>query len=437
MCSIGVTNIKRSILDSNNFSQYRGPDYTNVVEANGVQFMHNLLHLTGQKTPQPFIKDNVYVVFNGEIYNYLEFGNYKTDGECLINLYQLHGDEFTKLLDGEFALCLIDFNLEKILISNDTFSCKPLWYSFKNSQFCIGSYESQLTMLGFDRNTKLYANKTKVFNLKTLDKVNEFDNFKFDLNQHKTNFNDWCRAFTNSIEKRIRGIQYGVYLGLSSGYDSGAIACELLKQNVSFKSYTIAGPENQSIINSRVNLIPSHEIIYLTKDEYDTTKQYILRNCENFSYNDKFLNYNIKGDKASVGLAFICNKAKKENYRIYLSGQGADEIISDYGFNGNKIYGHSSFGGRFPSKLDGFFPWHSFYDGTQIQYLNKEEYIAGHYGIETRYPFLDKFLVQEFLWLTSDLKNSRYKSVLSYYLRSNNFPFAEEKIGFNVLKGLK
>ena len=162
-----------------------------------------------------------------------------------------------------------------------------------------------------------------------------------------------------------------------------------------------------------------------------------MRTCENFSYNDKFLNYNIKGDKASFGLAYICNKAKNENYRIYLSGQGADEIISDYGFNGNKIYGHSSFGGRFPNKLDGFFPWHSFYDGTQIQYLNKEEYIAGHYGIETRYPFLDKFLVQEFLWLSSDLKNSKYKSALNHYLTINNFPFAQEKIGFNTLKGLR
>ena len=72
-----------------------------------------------------------------------------------------------------------------------------------------------------------------------------------------------------------------------------------------------------------------------------------------------------------------------------------------------------------------------------IQYLNKEEYIAGHYGIETRYPFLDKYLVQEVVWLDSKLKNSKYKSALHEYLSKNNFPFAEEKIGFNTLKGLR
>ena len=122
MCSIGITNITTSILQSNHFSKKRGPDSTNVTTINGIQFLHNLLHLTGEKTTQPFIEDNIVAVFNGEIYNYLDFGSYKTDGECLIDLYKKHGPEFTKLLDGEFALCLIDFSEDIILIS--TFSIR-------------------------------------------------------------------------------------------------------------------------------------------------------------------------------------------------------------------------------------------------------------------------------------------------------------------------
>ena len=91
MCSIGVTNIETSILNSNQYSQKRGPDNTNITTINKIQFLHNLLHLTGEKTIQPFIQDNIVAVFNGEIYNYLQFGNYKTDGECLIDLYKKHG----------------------------------------------------------------------------------------------------------------------------------------------------------------------------------------------------------------------------------------------------------------------------------------------------------------------------------------------------------
>jgi len=433
MCSIGVTNINQSLLDSNQFSQKRGPDNTNISIYNNIQFLHNLLHLTGKKTLQPFIKDNIVAVFNGEIYNYLDLGNYNTDGECLIDLYQKHGDEFTKLLDGEFAICLIDFNQNIILLSTDTFACKPLWYEFKDKNFCIGSYNSQLTQLGFNQGQKLYANKTKVFNLTTHELVKEFENFVFDLKQHKTYYHDWIKSFENSIYKRTKNTQYGIYLGLSSGYDSGAIACELLNQSLEFKSYTIVGPENKKIIDKRINIIPNHEVISLTRREYDNIKQYIDKECENFIYKG----YDIKKDKASIGLASICSRAKQENRRIYLSGQGADEIISDYGFGGNKIYNHSQFGGLFPNNLEEFWPWDSFWDGTQIKYLNKEEYIAGHYGIETRYPFLDKYLVQEFLWLHPELKNNKYKSCLDEYLTVKKFPFAKEKIGFNTLKNLQ
>jgi len=393
--------------------------------------------LTGNKTTQPFKKGDVVAVFNGEIYNYLDFGTYSTDGEILIDLYNEYGPEFIRQLDGEFAICLVDFSKDLVLISADTFACKPLWYEFKDGKFCVGSYNSQLTQLGFNSGRKLFANTTNVYNLKTSNLVQQFHNTEFDIKQYKNTYDDWITTYENSIRKRTSNAQYGIYLGLSSGYDSGAITCELLNQNVDFKSYTIAGPENGRIIQQRIDKIPNHEVIHLTQNEYDSSRTRLATECEDFVYQDKFRKYSIKGDKASYGLAAICKRATKEGYRIYLSGQGADEIISDYGHNGRKIYNHSSFGGKFPEDLNGFWPWHSFYDGTQIKYLNKEEYIAGHYGIETRYPFLDKQLVQEFLWLSAKLKNKKYKSVLHEYLTRNGFPFAEEKIGFNVLKNIK
>jgi hypothetical protein len=59
--------------------------------------------------------------------------------------------------------------------------------------------------------------------------------------------------------------------------------------------------------------------------------------------------------------------------------------------------------------------------------------VAGSHSIETRYPFLDKDVVQEFLWLTPELKNKTYKAPIYEYLKRNNFPFAEgKKIGLRV-----
>ena len=143
-----------------------------------------------------------------------------------------------------------------------------------------------------------------------------------------------------------------------------------------------------------------------------------------------------KNDKASIGLSEICKKAKKDNYKIMLSGQGPDEIYSDYGVNGEKYNSNSTFGGIFPKNLSEIFPWPNFFKNTMELYLMKEEMVAGSYGIETRYPFLDKDLIQEFLWLSSDLKNSNYKAPITKFLEKNKYPFHNKKIGFNIYENI-
>ena len=224
-----------------------------------------------------------------------------------------------------------------------------------------------------------------------------------------------------------------MFVGMSSGYDSGAIACELHRQGVPFKAYSIDNNENDTVLTERLSRLSATERFKMTAQEFDQWYSELLNNCEDFAYDDGVLDYDIKRDQASMGLAAICSRARQEGRRIYFSGQGADEIISDYGWQGRKIFKHSGFGGLFPDRLEGFWPWHSFWDGTQIQYLNKEEYVAGHFGIETRYPFLDRDLVQEFLWLKSDLKNLNYKSALHEYLTRRLWPFSTgEKLGFHV-----
>jgi asparagine synthetase B (glutamine-hydrolysing) len=131
-------------------------------------------------------------------------------------------------------------------------------------------------------------------------------------------------------------------------------------------------------------------------------------------------------------MGHICSRGKKEGQLIYLSGSGADEIFSDYGFNGIKHVRHSTIGGNFPDDLDSVFPWKNFFGNTQRAYLMKEEYVSGSFGIEGRYPFLDKQVVQEFLWLKPELKNQNYKSVLHWYLMKESYPFDhQQKVGFN------
>jgi asparagine synthetase B (glutamine-hydrolysing) len=433
MCGFGVTNLSR-LADVNKSCQRRGPDMTTVETRHGITFLHNLLHITGDVRPQPMEHGDVVCVFNGEIYNYQDFGSYVSDGECILPIYVQHGVDFARHLDGEFAVCIVDFGRRRIVMATDTFACKPLWYSMQPGAWCVASYQSQIQGLGLTHARKLAANTTVVFDLDTLTQTQQVTNHEFDLRQHRTSFDAWVEAFEHSINKRTKNTQHGMFVGMSSGYDSGAIACELDRQAVPFKAYSIVNNENMTVLSERLTRLLHTEAYEMTAKDVEQSQQ-DLKSCEDFVYDDGFRRYDIKQDQASLGLASICRRARQEQRRVYFSGQGADEIISDYGFAGRKIFKHSGFGGMFPESLQGFFPWHSFWDGTQIQYLNKEEYVAGHYGIETRYPFLDRDLVQEFLWLTAGLKNSRYKSCLDHYLQSRQWPYHQgEKLGFHVAK---
>lgn len=441
MCSFIFTN--KEIVDveyANYYNKFRGPDNTNITKINGYTFLHNLLSITGNFTIQPFVDGDIVCLYNGEIYNYQEFGSYNSDGECLIPLYKKEGFDFIKKLDGEFAITLVDFNKNIVIISTDTFKTKPIFYTLTNG-IGTSSYSEPLKRLGHGNVLKMEPNTTLIISLDTLEILEKRTVHDFDIsNQNKDNYEDWVKAFKSSIEKRVKGVREKIFIGLSGGYDSGAICCELLNQNVSFKSYTVVGTENGNILNKRFSLLKGNEQQSLTKNpgEINPAYDYIRNNTEPFKfvtysnssdYNEFWLS--LIDDNGAKHLSHVCSYAIRDGKKILLSGQGADEIFSDYGFGGVKKYNHSNFGGLFPQDLNTIFPWPSFFNSSMESYLAKEEYVAGSYGIESRYPFLDLQVIQEFLWLKPELKNLHYKSVLYYYLTKNNFPFTEnEKIGF-------
>tara|TARA_R110000823_G_C15928403_1_gene499278 strand:- start:484 stop:1824 length:1341 start_codon:yes stop_codon:yes gene_type:complete len=446
MCSILCTSKDvKDFDDVNYYLQFRGPDETSIVkdEVNNFTFLHNLLSMTGEITSQPFQKDDIICLYNGEIYNYKDFGDYKSDGYCLIDLYKQYGVDFVKKLDGEFAILLLDFSKDLMVIATDPFKTKPMFYSNANGHFGCSTYRTALDKIGHKDVRKAKPNNAMIFRISDSELIDEFTVFDFDLNQHKDNFDDWNITFENSIRKRAFNTDKKIFMGLSSGYDSGAICSELIKQNIKFKAYTVNGvTEDEQILKRRHFLIEKSKNgkianLYKSDEIREIHRNFIREHSEDFKWTIDTSASNYKerwslcDDRGAAWISLICSDAIKEDRKIYLSGQGADEIFSDYGFAGMRFAQHSNFGGIFPKDLSKIFPWNSFYYSSQESYIAKEEYTSGIYGIETRYPFLDKSVVQEFLWLTSELKNSQYKSVIDNYFVENNFPFSRgSKVGF-------
>lgn len=385
---------------NNEYIKYRG-DIENTVQTNGMTFTHTLLPVTGELTMQPFVERNIVCLMNGEIYNH-EFE--KSDGENIIPLYKKHGLLFPNQLDGEFAVALYDFDKDMVLFVTDRFATKPLWVSGIE----CASYQSGVGGREIEPNTVLAL---QISNEKELFRYNYH---KWDFKQFKDSYDDWITAFERAIKKRATD---RCFVGLSSGYDSGAISKELSKQGVDFKAFSIYNNENEQVINERAKYCYEFEPVEVQLHSD------LLTNVEDIKY-QKAGEGSVKKDIASLGLASICKRAKREGRKVYLSGQGADEIIGDY-----KLYpNQSNFKGVFPDKLK---QWENFTDGLQRDYIHKEEHVGGAYGIETRYPFLDTDVVQEFLWLSPELKNATYKAPIDEYLTRNHVPYDKgSKRGF-------
>ena len=454
----------------------RGPDKTNILEYNGYVFIHNILYFSGEITYQPLqdLENDLILCFNGEIYNYKQFGDYKSDTEMILEQYKKNKTDFIKELDGEFTFIIFDFRKNIIIQAGDIFGTKPQWYNVSDDGILISSFRSSICQcldlddefddrkinqpltdnckILYKNIERIRPNKFIVRDLISYQIISENTVYQFDLTQKKDNFDDWCLAFDNAISKRVinnNSEKNKLGLCLSSGYDSGAISCSLNKINADYVAYSMKCQENMSILKQRLDNVEKKYFYDISQDLYQEFKGHYQKNMEGtsiaqYSKPGKLISYyNVIGDWAGVGLFFIFTQSKSDNVKIFLSGQGADEIFSDYGWRGKPIKDMnsaninpkipSSFFGDFPEDLEAIFPWPNFFEGLNESFIAKEEYTASLFGIETRYPFLDKMVVQEFLWLSKELKNKYYKAPLFYYLSKNKYPFEpNEKMGFKT-----
>jgi Asparagine synthase (glutamine-hydrolyzing) len=392
------------------FIRRRGQDFYNACSRNGLKFEHFLLQVTGQTTLQPFVDGDVIALYNGEIYN-LPFS--RSDGENIIPAYREFGPLFAHELDGEFAIALYDFAEDLALFVTDRFATKPLW---RNGIEC-SSYQSGVG------GHKVLANTVEAAWISSGEELEPVHYHAWDWRQRVEHYDGCLEAFVSAVDKRYKP---RCFIGLSSGYDSGAIACAL--RGTDFKAFTVLASESRRVVDERVTMLDAVDVI----DGFNIPEQerHLRENAEEFNYRIRYDNglgeTSYKSDYAAKAHSYICSLAHGEGRKVCLSGTGADEILADYSL----IPRQSEFKGRFPEELK---PWSNFTDSCMYSYLGKEECVGGSWNIETRYPFLDTAFVQSFLSLTPELKNRNYKAPLFEYLTREGFPFERDrKIGWSV-----
>ena len=157
-----------------NIQQHRGPDHAGIyLKENQVALGHNRLSIIdlSEAAQEPFADNSkrYFLIFNGEIYNYLELKqelkpvyDFKTesDTEVLLAAYIHWGRKCLEKFNGMFSFAIWDSREKKLFAARDRFGVKPLYYSFDGNSFYFAS-EIKTLQAGLDRkkpNKKVWAN---------------------------------------------------------------------------------------------------------------------------------------------------------------------------------------------------------------------------------------------------------------------------------------
>ena len=137
---------------ANKIQAHRGPDSQAVWSDSHLALGHQRLSIIdlSDRANQPLEKEELIIVFNGEIYNYKEIkelliknynATFKTesDTEVVLEAYRYMKEKALELFVGMFAFAIYNKNDKSLFIARDHFGIKPLFYTFIGSSFAFAS----------------------------------------------------------------------------------------------------------------------------------------------------------------------------------------------------------------------------------------------------------------------------------------------------------
>ena len=169
---LGAENINTTLEIMKN----RGPNnqsyYTDELGKNKVYFLHSRLSIIDLdcRSDQPMKMHSCVLIFNGELYNYIEIKkklkdlgwnfHSNSDSEVIICAYRQWGEDCINYFEGMWSFALFDKVNSKIILCRDPFGEKPLYYTYINNTLYFGSQIKYLSSLS-GRRLKINVSQVK------------------------------------------------------------------------------------------------------------------------------------------------------------------------------------------------------------------------------------------------------------------------------------
>jgi asparagine synthase (glutamine-hydrolysing) len=345
--------------------RHRGPDGYGEFFDDQVALGHrrlSIIDVDGGAQPMGNEDGSIQVVFNGEIYNYLELREdlskkghcfaTRSDTEVLVHLYEEVGERLPEYLNGMFALAIWDSRRQELFLARDRFGKKPLYYSSSvpGTRFCFASELKALAGMPQFKGTVSPRSVADFLSLSYIPDPNSIyeDVFKLPPGHSMTVSNPGSRAckyweptfatdrimdFEDAVDgirtlaadavrrRMVSDVPLGAFL--SGGVDSSAAVAFMANQTTErIKTFSIGFTNKEfdelpyaRMVAERYRTDHREEIVSLSIHEMlDTLVE---------QFDEPF------GDSSAIPTLYLA-RMTRQHVTVALSGDGADELFGGY-----------------------------------------------------------------------------------------------------------
>jgi asparagine synthase (glutamine-hydrolysing) len=344
---------------------HRGPDdsgyYINSSLGFGFRRL-SIIDLAGGHQPMSDQDESVWVIFNGEIYNFPELKEeleghghvFRTrcDTEVIVHGYKQWGDEVFNHLSGMFGLAIWDVSKQRLVIARDAFGIKLIYYKNENGRLYFGS-EVRAVQAAAESRPEVDPDSLNLFlryrytpspdtifaGIKKLAPGSmlicekgtvsirqwyryipvPFSPMKSDEEAREELFEIYKRAMKRHLLSDVP-----VGLLLSGGVDSSALLALMNLYGSSWRTYTVgygstfSDDELSDAAKTAAEFSSNHTEVLLDRRTFENALEAIVSSVEEPI-----------ASSSIVPMYFVCQRARQD-VKVALIGQGPDELFGGY-----------------------------------------------------------------------------------------------------------
>jgi asparagine synthase (glutamine-hydrolysing) len=356
--AVGVESLRQMVRSI----EHRGPDDEGVYRSGAVGLGHRRLKIIDLNTgKQPLCNEDgtVWIIYNGEVYNYVELRSYlikkghrfksASDTEVIVHLYEEFGVECVKQLRGMFSFAVWDGNTRTLLLARDRVGIKPLYYcqtpdsllfaSEIKAILAEGSVSAEIdptSLHNFLTYFYLPGDRTLFKNINRLEpghymvvkngKVRTIQYWDLTFNKTTTTFEDAVIELDHLMSRTVRDhmisdVPVGVLL--SGGVDSSGILSYAVENTSQLQTFTVGfdggctDERPSARMAARAFGAHNQDITITSKTFWEFLPKYVWHMEEPVC------------EPPAVALYYV-SKLASESVTVLLSGEGGDEAFAGY-----------------------------------------------------------------------------------------------------------